>query len=63
MYIYIYIGEGINTWCYCSGHIFLLSVISSRPLSVLNSSRVLFIDIQVLVSYQRTPFVPLVLKL
>ena len=41
----------------------LLSVISSRPLSVLNSSRVLFIDIQVLVSYQRTPFVPLVLKL
>ena len=38
---------------------FLLSVISSRPLSVLNSNRVLYIDTQVLVSNQRTPFVAL----
>ena len=40
-------------------HFLLLSVISSQPLSVLNSSRVLFINIQVLVSIQRTPFVAL----
>ena len=38
---------------------FLLSMISSRSLSVLNSSRVLYIDTQVLVSNQRTPFVAL----
>ena len=44
---------------YCSGHIFLLSVIISRPLSVLNYSRVLYIDTQVLVSNQRTPLVAL----
>ena len=38
---------------------FLLSVISSRPLSVLISMCVLYIDIQVLVSSHRTHFVAL----
>ena len=38
---------------------YLLSVISSWPLSVLNSGHVLYIDRQVLVSNQRTPFVAL----
>ena len=39
--------------------IFLLSVIISRPVSVLISSRVLNTDIQVLVSNHRTHFVAL----